>query len=249
MSEELGRPWVRAVRHDAAARLFCFAPAGAGAGAFKGWAGLLPGHVEVLPVVLPGREGRLSEAPLSSLPALVEAMLPALYPALRRTPFIFYGHSMGAWLALELTRALRRARRPLPTHLIVAARRAPQLPSPRSPLGDLPRDAFVAAVRERYQAIPDALVAQPSLLDLFLPALRADFQAIEAYRPADEAPLPVPIMTLRGDADRTVDAAAMAGWAAHSEQPVTHRVLPGGHFFQEEQRELVTGIIASLLRR
>ena len=56
----------REVNPRARVRMFCFPYAGGGASAYRGWAAPLPPDVEVCPVQLPGREGRLREAPFEN---------------------------------------------------------------------------------------------------------------------------------------------------------------------------------------
>ena len=58
---------------------------------------------------------------------LVPLLTTALVPSLA-TPFVFYGHSMGARLAFEVTRELRRRGAPMPQELLVSGRRAPHCP-------------------------------------------------------------------------------------------------------------------------
>src|SRR4051794_34726781 len=65
-------------RLHARARLFCFPHAGAGASAYRLWPNGLPTDLEVCAIQLPGRESRLREASLDSIPALVHALIPAL---------------------------------------------------------------------------------------------------------------------------------------------------------------------------
>src|SRR5438552_7109196 len=111
-------------RPHAAVRLFCFPYAGGGASAFRCWPDALPASIEVCPVQLPGRETRFREPPYTRLAPLAEALGHALRPFLDR-PFAFFGHSMGALVAFELTRWLRRAGGPQPAHLFVSACAAP----------------------------------------------------------------------------------------------------------------------------
>ena len=68
-------PWLTIVerRPNARIRLFCFPHAGGGTSAFRMWSEGLPSTVEVCPIQLPGREGRISEPP-----ELMELMLPTL---------------------------------------------------------------------------------------------------------------------------------------------------------------------------
>ncbi len=242
-TDETAAPWIRKVDPRAHKRLFCIPYAGGGAAAFRGWADSLPSTIDVCPVVLPGREHRMGERAVPDLEALAVGLAQALRPLVRRTPYAIYGHSMGSWLGFELVRTLRRLRLPPPQHLFVGARRAPHVPSEHPPISDLDRDAFVAAVQDRYQAIPEALLAQPAILDLFLPTLKADFGALDGYHYTEDDPLDMPITAFRGAQDKVVAPDALRAWAQHTNGTFTQHTLPGGHFFMDEDRDLLTSFL------
>ena len=88
-------------------RLFCFPHAGGGASSFVPLAGLLPSSIELAAVLLPGRETRFREPPFARMEPLVQALADGLRDELG-APFAFMGHSMGALVAFELARELRR---------------------------------------------------------------------------------------------------------------------------------------------
>src|SRR5580693_7148326 len=100
-------------------RLFCFPYAGGSAAVYREWARYLPSPVEVVPIEYPGRGGRLSEPAFKVLPELLEALHPEIVPLLD-IPFAFFGHSMGASVAFELSRILRKQNGILPKHLFVS---------------------------------------------------------------------------------------------------------------------------------
>jgi surfactin synthase thioesterase subunit len=128
---------------------------------------------------LPGRKDRLHEAPFTRLPPLVQALSGAIFPYLDK-PFAFFGHSMGALIAFELVRHLRRQQRPTPVHLFVSGHGAPELDTPRSPIHQLPHHAFIEELC-RLNGTPDEVFKNEELLELLLPALRADFAVCEEY--------------------------------------------------------------------
>ena len=84
-------------------RLFCFPHAGGGTLMYRSWRD----RFSVAPVCLPGRESRLHEPLMQDLFAVVEALSDEIRPHLD-VPFAFFGHSMGAAIAFELARSLRR---------------------------------------------------------------------------------------------------------------------------------------------
>src|SRR5688572_3046625 len=111
-------------RPEAPMRLFCFPYAGAGASVYHSWGRDLPSWVECAAVKLPGREDRIRETSATDVRQLIGPLTEELRPMLDR-PFAFYGHSMGAHIAHELTLALRRAGGPMPSALFLGAYPAP----------------------------------------------------------------------------------------------------------------------------
>ncbi|MFI6281733.1 thioesterase II family protein [Streptomyces sp. NPDC050988] len=123
----------RAPQPHPAVRLLCFPFAGGGASAYARWQRELDARgasVDVLPVRLPGREGRPGEPRFTELAALVEELDAELDEVLA-SPHLLYGHSMGALIAYALIRRRQQRGAPLPRAALLAAYRAPHLPPPR----------------------------------------------------------------------------------------------------------------------
>jgi medium-chain acyl-[acyl-carrier-protein] hydrolase len=211
-------------------RLFALPYAGGGAAGYFRWRSALLPTVDVVPIHLPARETRIGEPPIAELRPLVTEIADAVEPTLDR-PFALLGHSMGAWLAFELARELRRRGARSPGLLIVAASPAPHRPQQGERLHELPDAEFVEEVSRRFDGIPPAVRANSELLQLLLPALRADLQLIETYEYADEPPLEIDILALGGTEDQAISATALADWRRHTARGFSQRMLPGGHFF------------------
>jgi surfactin synthase thioesterase subunit len=225
-----------AARPQAGARLFCFPYAGVGGSVYRLWPAGLPVELEVCAVQLPGRENRLRETAVDSIPALVDLLVPALLPHLDR-PFAVFGHSMGAVLASEFVRALASGGGPLPRHLIVSGRRPPHMPGPESPLHGLPDAEFVAEINRRYGGIPVAVMEHADLVELLLPSLRADMTAIETHRPKPRPPLPCPISVFAGSHDRLTPRDHLEAWRGETLNTFRVRVFPGDHFYLNVRRD------------
>lgn len=217
-------------RPSAPMRLFCFSYAGGGAAHYRAWLDALPQDIELCAVQLPGREGRLREAPLASIDTIVERLLPALRPELDR-PFVFFGHSMGAMVAFEMTRALQAMGAEAPRRLLVSGRRAPHLPETEPPMSGLSDDAFVAEIGRRYGGIPAEVLRHRDLLELLLPGLRADITAVETHRFVDAAPLRCPLSVFGGDADSRAPLEQLGAWRMHAAAGMRVKTFPGGHFY------------------
>ncbi|MGW7276196.1 thioesterase II family protein [Streptomyces sp. NPDC054864] len=92
-------------RPDARIRLVCFPHAGGSASFYRAWGQSLTG-MEVHAVQYPGRADRLDEEPSNDLVRLATEIADALAP-LADTPLAFFGHSLGAPVALETAGTLQ----------------------------------------------------------------------------------------------------------------------------------------------
>ncbi|MDQ2695195.1 MAG: alpha/beta fold hydrolase [Pseudomonadota bacterium] len=240
-------PWIpfRQPRPRARLRLFCLPYAGGGAYAYRTWAGGLAEHIEVCPVQLPGRENRLGEPAYARLDPLAAALSQALLPYLDR-PFALFGHSMGSIIAYELAQRLRAGHGLQPVHLLVSARRAPQLPYLDPPCHPLPDPEFKARLRE-YNGTPAAVLDHPELMGLLLPLLRRDFELNETYVPSTLAPLDCPVTAFGGEADATVSLAHLDAWRQITRGPFRRRLLPGDHFYLQQHAPRLWQAIAEVL--
>lgn len=219
-------------------RLICFPFAGGGPAAFRPWAKALPADVELCIVHLPGREGRWREPVLSRASDLIAPIAEALQPLLS-VPYVFYGHSLGTLIGFEVARHLDRVHGTVPVHFVGGAHRAPHLPNPHPEIRHLGNDAFVAEINRRYGGIPQLVLENRELLELMLPALRADFSVYETYAHQDASPLRCPMSMFGGTDDRFVSAAEIAAWQQHTSARFHHTLLPGDHFFIQNHRDRI----------
>lgn len=234
-----------APRPDARLRLFCFPYAGGGALTYREWPLHLPEHVLVTAVQPPGRSYRLKTPPFRRLDALADAIAETIRPELD-LPFVFWGHSMGALVAFEVTRALRRRGLPLPMRLFASAYHAPHLPSQRPPIDSLDDAALVAWLRG-LRRTPAEVLANPKLVALILPTLRADLEACESYVHVAERPLELPIAALSASDDREVTPERIDAWVEHTCGGFARRHFAGGHFHLETDPQALLAWLAGEL--
>ncbi|NUP34380.1 MAG: thioesterase, partial [Streptomycetaceae bacterium] len=217
-------PWIHSFpgAPDAVADLVCLPHAGGSASFFHPLARLVAPRVRVLGVQYPGRQERRREPVRTDVREIAAEVLDALGPSGDR-PTVYFGHSMGAVVAYEMALVRR------PAALVVSGRRAPS--RYRDEAVHRRDDAGVVAELRRLSGTHSALLADPEVLALILPALRGDYQAIETYRHAAAEPLECPVTVLTGDADPMVSADEAADWQRHAQRPIDLRVYAGGHFF------------------
>jgi len=161
-------------------------------------------------------------------------------------PFAFFGHSMGAFVLFEVARELRRRKRSGPSMILVSAARAPQIPDPDEPLHRVSNSELLNRV-ERWEGIPEALIAHTDLLELMLPTLRADLTLCETYRYVEESPLDCPCSVFGGKDDTKVPRAFLEAWRYQTRGEFKLHIFPGGHFYLHACRnELLSAIEGEL---
>jgi medium-chain acyl-[acyl-carrier-protein] hydrolase len=233
------------IEHDhqaAELKVFCFPYAGGSTLMFREWAYLLPSRIQVVPVELPGRRARLNEPPFTRMRPLIDALTEAMLPALDR-PFAFFGHSMGAVIAFELARHLRRQHNIEPQKLFVSGRRAPQIPRSEPITYNLPEDEFIKELH-RLSGTPREVLEHAELMELLVPLLRADFQFIETYEYVADSPLGCSITAYGGLQDNDVPRELLLPWKEHTSR-FEIRILPGDHFFIHSSQTILLRLLAN----
>lgn len=224
---------------SAVLRLFCFPYAGGGDSIFRSWQQSLSDTIEVCPVQLPGRGSRIAEPPCADMNQLVRCAAQALAPYLDK-PFALFGHSMGALIAFELARHMRRESSAQPVHLFVSGRPSPQTISDPSDLDQLDSELPEMLQRE---------IRNPELRELVLPVLRADLALCKSYIYTPETPFLFPITAFGGLDDHGVARHSLEGWREHTTGPFVLRMLPGDHFFLDTYRLLLLEAISKELEQ
>ena len=247
---DIESPWLLRFKRkpNALTRLFCFHCAGGSASAFRSWSARLPQTIEVIAVQLPGREGRVKEAFLTRMDDLVRQVIEAMTPYLN-TPYVIFGHSFGTLGGFEVIRELQRRGARLPFLFVAAGRRAPQLKSPKGPIGSLPDQEFVAALLRDYGSHLSGVLKSREFREAFVPQIRADFLMSETYRYRDGPRIACPIAAYAGLEEDDLGAEELQAWSLHTSSGFHSRRFPGDHFFIETSEERVIEAIRDQIDR
>lgn len=236
--------WVIRPRPNAQPRLklLCFPYASGGASVFHRWPEHLPADIEVAAVQLPGREERLEEEPYRDVRCLTDTLVDVLERYLDR-PFALFGHSVGALVAFETARALRRRGKSLPRHLFVSARGAPSRPH-QLPSASSSSDAALALQLRRLGGTPREVLDDPDFMSVVLPLFRADLALAETYVYSPEEPLDCPISAFGASFDEHARREDLSSWSRETRAAFRLRMFPGGHFFIHPSRPRLLQAIA-----
>lgn len=230
-------------RQEPSASLFCFPYSGGSGEIFKAWPEWLPGSVEVYGVQYPGRGSRFVEPLMTNIHRMLDVLEGNIMPYLGR-PFAFFGHSLGARLAFELCVRLE-GRGVAPTQLFLSGRNPPHAEIRRD-FHKLP-DAEFRANLARMNGTPAELLANPELMDLVVPIIRADFALSETDLCQAVAPVSCPLIAFGGEDDEDVPPSAIQGWGRYTESTFEWSILPGDHFFLIQSQAALLKAMASHL--
>ena len=197
-----------------------FPGGGNGPAAYASWVPQLPERWRVTAVCLPGRGARLAEPLPASLPAVADEVAAALGRDDRSDPArsVYFGHSMGALVALEV--AVRRT-----PALLVTAACAPVVEPAVYGDPDQEKVRDVVRRRARAQGIEDAAFIE-ELADVTAPILRADLLLLDGYR------LPGPLVTCPiASFYGTGDPVPALSWAGRTTAGATTSIVDGDHYF------------------
>ncbi|MFI6644610.1 thioesterase II family protein [Streptomyces sp. NPDC050504] len=217
-------------RREGRATLLCVPFAGAGPSFFHPWRDLAGDRWRVTSVELPGKERRILEEPYRNVVEAAKGSIDEVVADIGeggRT--VLFGHSLGAVLAYELTHLLG-ARGVHVERLVVSGSPGPWTQRERRAAG-LPDEEFLARVEE-FAGFRHEALDHPEMRELILPVLQADCAMHESYVPSTDAPVRVPICSLRGASDGLVTADEARQWRDATTADGFHYVeLPGDHMY------------------
>ncbi|WP_328443605.1 alpha/beta fold hydrolase [Streptomyces sp. NBC_00386] len=227
--------------------LLCVPFAGAGPSFFHPWQDLAADRWRVTSVELPGRERRILDEPYRNVVEAAKNEIDAVVADLGEgSRAVLFGHSLGAVLAYELVHLLG-ARGVHVERLVVSGSPGPWTQRERRAAG-LQGEEFLARIEE-FAGFRHEALDHPEMRELILPTLQADCEMHEAYVPSTDAPVPVPITSLRGGHDGLVTAEEGRQWRDATTAAFRYAEFPGDHMYLVDQgREILDVIEAECAR-
>jgi surfactin synthase thioesterase subunit len=225
-------------------KLICLPFAGGSKYAYHRYVRLAPDWLEIIPIDLPGRGSRMNETLLTDMDAIVDDVMSHIRD-ITVYPYAIYGHSMGALIALLVTRRIRKEKLNEPLHLFVTGHGGPSVNDDRVIRHKLPEPQLIDELLS-LNGMPQEILDDKVLMDFFLPVIRADFQAIETFEYQAESKLDLPITCIIGREEKITVEKAQA-WENETYGNVDVRRFPGKHFFIFEHDKEVIRLISKML--
>jgi len=201
-------------------------------------------HVELLAVQYPGRQDRLRDRFIVDIRRLAAEIYSAL-AAFSDRPLAIFGHSMGALVGYELALRFEREADERLLGFVPSGLRAP---SSRPVAADATTDEQLLENVARLGGTDAAVISNPDVLALVLPALRADSQAVALYRHQPSPPLRCPTLVCVGDEDPLTTVADAEAWRNLVDDHFAIRRFEGGHFYLQTAAAALTATLIAVLR-
>ncbi|MCP4345410.1 MAG: thioesterase [Desulfobacterales bacterium] len=226
--------------------LFCLPFAGGNSYSYREFENYTAGFINAIPVDLPGHGKFIGQPLLTSVSEMVDNVFNQVRKFLNQ-PYAIYGHSMGTLLGYLLSVKIIKAKVPKPVHLFFSGRYAPTIESREKNFHLLPREEFIKKVMA-YGGIPKQVAREKDLMDLFVPIMKADFQATSTYKYEEAEPFDIPIKVMIGDNDNATYDEAMR-WQEVTTRKIFVTQFTGGHFFIFDHMQEICRIISESLEK
>lgn len=246
MINEQTRNLARFGAADCRQAILCIPHAGAGAAMFAAWGEALADTASVWAARFPGRESLVLEQPLTSLDALA-SLLARTVTQLEAAELTLFGHCSGALIAYELAHKMITVDDRV-TRLIVSSQPAPFAATQRQALPAQVSDDFAVDFIRQAGRTDERALSDPEVLELLLPAIKADIGAIASYAPPPgREKLGIPVWAISGSDDRELPRHELARWATITTGVFRMRQFAGDHFFLFSQADSVVSFLREVL--
>lgn len=230
-------------------KLFCFPYAGGSSVMYHQWKPFLQDEIELRPIELAGRGKRIIENPYNDIKDAVEDVFELIYKEVQQSPYMLFGHSMGAMIAYELAQKIREKGLPKPIHMFFSGKGAPNVHrSDEKEYHLLDDSSFKKEVIE-LGGTPPEFFEHPELMELFLPLLKNDFRIAETHKltePIKEFDQDITVLLGKED---DLNAEQCEEWVKHTTEFCYFHHFPGGHFFINDEKKAIVRIIEDVVRK
>ena len=206
----------------------------------------LSSEIEFIPLELPGRGKRFDSKLIRTKKSAVQDYLEQIKALRNDQPYLVYGHSMGATLALNITKQMEDLNDP-PYHLFVSGNCGPDIKrvneeEEKRGKRHLMEDAEFKEELRELGGVPEEVLGSDELYHFFSPILRADFEVLEQDDQMEKGiRLKTPIYALMGSDEKY--KAEIDNWKRFTTASFQQQILKGDHFFIHDHPKGIADII------
>lgn len=196
------------------------------------------GDFNCISLELPGRGRRMKNGLLVDFDTAVFDLYKQILVCLKKGPFVIYGHSMGAYLALRLTNLLEKNDFP-PVYLFVTGSAGPKVKFNKKRY--LLEEKALLNEIIAMGGVPEDILTNKDFTDYYLPIIRADFELLETSNLINEPPVNVPVFALMGNEEQHYRN--ISEWQTYTTARFDYEILEGNHFFIYKHAEYIASKI------
>ncbi|SFA97315.1 Surfactin synthase thioesterase subunit [Acetitomaculum ruminis DSM 5522] len=223
---------------DAKINLICIPYAGASANMFGNWKYLFPEKINVLPLLFPMREMRISE----KMPETVEKMAREFFEdskELFNKKVLIFGHCTGAILAYEIAKTVKALLGKDVFGIIASSSNEPgMMPEEMRELASANDNKLIEYLKKE-KLVEDELLEDEDFCTYYLPLLHADFDMYGAYKASRKKKLKCPIITIYDENDKKISKDAVHAWADYTQGNYSFRQVDGGHYYIKNPENVI----------
>lgn len=228
--------------------LLCFPYAGGSSAAYLSWKKYLDSNIELCPVELSGRGKRINDPLYECVEDVINDIFPKFENIIANSSYALYGHSMGCLLAYEFARKIRACGMKEPLHAFLSGRFPPFIES-KTKKYLLTDSEFIKDIAA-FGGMNQEILNNRELMSFFLPIIRADYRIVELYRHVDDGfRFTCDLTILNGKYDDLIIENEVIRWRECTNKNCSFYEFYGGHFFINEYKERVIGIINEELEK
>lgn len=230
--------------------MYCFPPAGSSSFFYRDWKKYVNNDINICPVELNGRGILFGEKFSKSLDQEVENIYLRIKDNTKKGSFCFFGHSMGAAIALELAYKLQEENNRMPDFMILSGKNPPTLNENSNPqLHKLAVNELIIELK-RMGGTPAGVLESPEFSDFFLPVILNDIRinGSHTFKHINKK-IGSPIVILNGIKDPYIDFESLVDWSEITSSDTEFYNLDGGHFYLHENETLFFEFLNRIIER
>ncbi|MBR5682719.1 MAG: thioesterase [Ruminococcus sp.] len=227
--------------------LFFLPHAGGSAKSYSSFKRFLPKELSVVPMELSGRFTRSSEPLLDNVHDCVADLIEK-HSELLRGEYALFGHSMGTVLVTELVKQAREKGLALPCHVFLSGKNPPDEDVHCFENVETASDEEIVSYFTKNSLSTAAPVPDEELMRTLNRILCTDVRMAERYKATPEdVKFGCDITVIYGKDDPLMQSVDMSSWSRFTDGSCKVYPFDGGHFYYQQHKEEVCGIIKEKL--